>query len=129
VVGVVPHERREIEGGGQSGLTVLEQELESGVGVPCAAEPGELAHRPELPAVAGGMDAAGERVDAGHAQLLRGVCGDVERGIERLDFPAGIHEGRGTLLSAGEPFAPFRDLGAKPLQLGLLGGAFGEFAS
>ncbi len=71
MVGVVAHQRREVERGGEPRLTVLEQELEPRVRVARAAESGELAHRPQLAAVAGGMNAARERIGAGNAEAVR----------------------------------------------------------
>ena len=71
MIGVVAHQRRKIERGGESRLAVLEQELEALVGVARAPKAGELAHRPELAAISRGMDATRVRVDAGNAQLFR----------------------------------------------------------
>jgi hypothetical protein len=62
VIGVVAHERREIERRGEPGLPMLEQELEARVGVCRAAEPGELPHGPQLPAIPRGVNAARERI-------------------------------------------------------------------
>ena len=65
----------------------VEQVAEALVGLLDGAEAGELAHRPEPPAVHRRVDAAGERVLAGVAELLgsgskpaRSSCG-----VERLD--------------------------------------------
>ena len=69
MVGVVAHQRREVEGDGESGLPVREQELVALVRLARAAEAGELAHRPELAAIAGGMDAARVRIRARHAEV------------------------------------------------------------
>src|SRR6185437_7368085 len=52
------------------------------------AEPGELAHRPRLAAVHGLVDAAGERVAAGVAQVAVVVEVDVARPVERLEGDA-----------------------------------------
>ena len=89
MVGVVAHQRREVERHRQPGLAVLEQELEARVGLLGAAEAGELAHRPQLAAVAGGMDAARERI---RRRARRGRCSpvavDVERRVQRRHLRA-----------------------------------------
>ena len=56
-----PIERRHVEGDRESHLALLEQEPVALVGVLRAAEAGELAHRPDLVAVHGPVDAAGVR--------------------------------------------------------------------
>src|SRR5467141_3037961 len=69
MVGVVAHQRREVEGDRQTGLTVLEQELVPLVGIGRAAEAGELPHRPELAAIHRRMNAAREGILAGAPEL------------------------------------------------------------
>ena len=61
VVGVVAVEGRHVVGDGQAGLAGVEERPEAGVGVLGGAEAGEHPHRPGPAAIAGGMDAAGER--------------------------------------------------------------------
>ena len=61
-VGVVAHEGGHVEGGGETHAAVAEDLLEAGVGVLGRAEAGEHPHRPETRAVAGGVQASGERV-------------------------------------------------------------------
>ena len=86
VVAVEAHERRQVEGGAQPGLPLVEQELEALVGLPRRAEAGELPHGPEPAAVHGGVDAARERVLAGIAEVGFGVeAGEAVRRVERLD--------------------------------------------
>ncbi len=46
VVAVQPHEGGQVEGRAQTGLALLEQEAEPGVGLAGRAEPGELPHGP-----------------------------------------------------------------------------------
>ena len=74
MVGVVAHQGWEIEGDRKTGLAMLEQELVAPVGIGRAAEPGELAHRPQPALVHRGMNAARERILTGPTELL----GDVE---------------------------------------------------
>src|SRR4030065_65571 len=50
-VGVESVEGGQVEGDGETGLAVLQQVLEAGVGLLGAAETGEHAHRPLSPAV------------------------------------------------------------------------------
>ena len=59
MIGVVAHQRGEIEGGGESGLALREKIAEAGVGVFGGAETGELTHGPQAAAVHGGVNAAG----------------------------------------------------------------------
>ena len=51
VVGVVAHQRGHVERGREPGLAVVEQVVEALVGLLAGAEAGELAHRPQPPAV------------------------------------------------------------------------------
>ena len=59
VVGVVAHQRRQIERGGEAGLALCEQIAKALVGVFGGAEAGELAHGPEAAAIHRGVNAAG----------------------------------------------------------------------
>ena len=61
-VGVVAHQRRHVERRREPRLPVIEQVAEALVGLLGRPEPGELAHRPQAPAVHGRVDPAGERV-------------------------------------------------------------------
>ena len=86
VVGVVADLRRQVEGDGEAGLALREQELEALVGLLGGAEAGVLAHGPEAAAVHGRLDAAREGVLAGVAEVAVVVeVGDVERRVEALD--------------------------------------------
>ena len=58
MVGVVAHQRRQVEGRRKPGLPVFEQVFEAPVGVERRAVAGELPHRPGLRPIAGRMDAA-----------------------------------------------------------------------
>ena len=68
VVGVVAHQRGHVERGREAGLPVVEQVVEALVGLLAGAEAGELAHRPQPPAVHRGVDAARVGVGAGAAR-------------------------------------------------------------
>ena len=70
IVGVVADLGREVEGDGEAGRAALEQVAVAPVGLGRGAEPRVLAHRPELAAVAAGVEAAGERVLARFLPLL-----------------------------------------------------------
>ncbi len=72
-IGVDPHLRGEIEGHGDPRLAGLEQQAEAGVGLGGGAEAGVLAHGPEAAAIHVGLDAAGERKDAGVTEVARVV--------------------------------------------------------
>ena len=68
-VRIEPHERRHVEGDRQPGLSLVEEEPVALVRVPRAPEAGELAHRPDLVAVHGPVDAAGVREGSRLAQV------------------------------------------------------------
>ena len=82
VVGVVAHQRREVERDRQARLPVIEQELEALVGLRRGAEAGELAHGPQTTAVHGRMNAARERELSGPAQVLVEVNLRVRRAVD-----------------------------------------------
>ena len=87
VAGVVAELGRQVERDRQRGLALAEQEPEAGVGVLGGAEPGELAHGPQLVPVHGRVRPAGERRLAGRAQRGgRGSSGGPYRG----DRDAGV---------------------------------------
>ena len=69
-VGVVAHQRGQVEGDAQAGLPLVEQILEAAVGLLGGAEAGEHAHRPQLAAVQRGMDAARVGILAGQAEVV-----------------------------------------------------------
>ena len=87
VVGVVADLRGEVEGDGEAGLTVLQQIAIALVGLFGAGEAGILAHGPEAGAIHGGLDAAGEGVFAGEAELVHvvGVFVFGERQARKLE--------------------------------------------
>src|SRR5262249_25476102 len=90
VVGVVAVEGRQVEGGREAGLAVLEEIVEPRVRLLRRAVAGELTHRPELPSIPGRMDAAGERVLARPAEVAIEIeTGPAVRAGERLDRRAG----------------------------------------
>ncbi len=62
VVGVVTHQGRHVEGGGESVLSLAQQIVEPRVGVLGQAEARELAHRPEPPAIHRTVNAARVRI-------------------------------------------------------------------
>src|SRR5439155_8539007 len=85
MVGVVAHQRREVERHRQTGLAMLEQELVALVGIRRAAEARELPHRPELAAVHRGMNPARERVFTGAPELVLGIeAREIGGGVDRL---------------------------------------------
>ena len=73
IVGVIADLGGEIEGDGEAGGAVREEEVVAAVGLLGVAEAGVLAHRPEAAAVHGGLDAAGEGVLAGVVEVAVGV--------------------------------------------------------
>ncbi len=93
VVGVVAHQRRHVEGRREARLPVLEEVAEALVRLLGGAEAGELAHRPELPAVHRRVDAARERIDARVAEVAVVVDVDVLGRVERLVREAGDRRG------------------------------------
>ncbi len=93
VVGVVAHQRRHVEGRREARLPVVEQVAEALVRLLGGAEAGELAHRPELPAVHRRVDAARERIDARVAEVAVVVDLDVLGRVERLVRKAGDRRG------------------------------------
>ncbi len=83
VVGVAPHQRRQVEGDAQARAAGRQQPPVSLVGLLRRPEPGKLPHRPELAAIAGRVDAARIRKLPGIAQIARVVEGvDALRGVE-----------------------------------------------
>ncbi len=82
-IGVVAVKGGEIEGYRETGLTVLQQVLVTGVGLFGCAKAGEHAHGPQAATVHGRVDAPGERILAGKAQVALIVeIGDVGRGVK-----------------------------------------------
>ena len=71
IIGVVADLRRQVEGDGESGLALLEQEAIPLVGFRGRAEPRVLAHRPEPAAVHVLVDAAREGERTGQLLVLR----------------------------------------------------------
>ena len=83
MVGVASHQRRQIEGDAQARAAGRQQPTISLVGLLRRPEPGKLPHRPELPAIAGRVDAARIRKFPGVAQIARVVeRRDALRGVE-----------------------------------------------
>ena len=124
MIGVVAHQRGEVERHGQSGLAPLQQELVAPVGVFRGPEPGELPHRPEAPAIHVGMDTARERVFTwqrlGRARI--------ERGIGRFKDAAG-NGGKVGVAPGGQrrhPGLPGLDLLTQPVDLRFAGGELFE---
>ena len=86
VVGVEAHQARHVEGGREARLAVVEQVAEARVCLLDRAEAGELAHRPQAPAVHRLVHAARVRELAGLAEVALGIpAPQVLLGIERLD--------------------------------------------
>ena len=104
VVAVEAHQRRQVEGGRQPGLPLLQQELEALVRLSGSAEPGKLPHRPQPPAIHARVDAALKRVLPRFFVAIRLVAARLAgvrlfwaagtfRLVERRDRPA-AHRGR-----------------------------------
>ena len=88
MVRVITHQGRHIERRRETCLSLLQQELESCVGVFGPAEAREHAHRPQPPAVHRRVHAAGERVLPGLAEAVFVASRDVVGRIERLEGDA-----------------------------------------
>ncbi len=86
MIGVVAHERGQIEGDGEAGLALREQITKALIGVFGGAEAGELAHGPEAAAIHGGMNAAGVRRLARVAEIFLGrPIREIGGSVEALD--------------------------------------------
>ena len=94
VVGVVAVQRRHVVGDREAGLAGVEELAEPGVRVLGRPEAGEHAHRPRARAVAGGVDAAGERRLAGEAHVPDGVHVRVPAGAVAQRVPVVVDGGR-----------------------------------
>ena len=87
VIGVAAHLGRQVERDRQALAALGEQVLVAPVGLGGGAEAGVLPHRPQLAAVHGLLDAAGERELSGRARRRRRrVAGDVSA----LDLDVGV---------------------------------------
>src|SRR5439155_6314799 len=73
VIGIVAHQRGQVEGGGKAGLALREEIAEALVSVYSSAESRELAHGPEAAAVHRGMNAAGIWRLAREAEIAVGI--------------------------------------------------------
>ena len=87
VIGVVAHQRGQIEGDGESAAAVFEKIFVALVGFFGRGEAGEHAHRPQLAAVAGRVNAARVGRLAGIAEVLIvvPVGGKIGLGVEAAD--------------------------------------------
>ena len=92
IVGVEAELSREIEGHRQAGRAVGEQVAVALVRLPGARVAGVLAHRPQLPPVHVGVDAAGVGVIPGLAEASRQVLGQVLLGVLPVDLDPGVGE-------------------------------------
>ncbi len=103
MVGVVAHQGRKIESGGEAGLSLGEEITESLVGVFGGAESRELAHGPKTPAVHRGMDAARIRRLTGKTEVtFRIPVWQISLGIKPANRVPG--DGREFRLSFGTFF-------------------------
>ena len=57
MIGVVAHQGGQVEGGGETGLTLREEIAETLIGVLGGSEAGELTHGPEAPSMHRGVNA------------------------------------------------------------------------
>ena len=117
VIGIVSHQRWEIERRGQSRLAVREEELESLVRIAGAAESGELPHGPQPATISGRMNASCIRIRAGHAEVRCCLRWHVERRVQWLDFARRVHEANLAELTLGVPATPLGDFAAQSFQL------------
>ncbi len=90
MVGVVAHERGEIEGYGQARLSLCEEVAEAAIGVFGGAEAGELSHGPEARAIHRRVNAARVgRLAWGAEIALRVPIGHIGLRVENADGMAG----------------------------------------
>jgi hypothetical protein len=96
VIGIAAHQRRQIECDAEASAARLEQATVAFVGLFRRPEPGKLPHRPELAAIAGGVNAA--------CVWELSWIGNVTRVLDRrdavgsvpsLDGPLRVRAGRG----------------------------------
>ena len=101
VIRVATHQRRQVEGDAETGAAGREQPTIALVGLLWRPEAGKLPHRPELAAVASGMNAARVREiprgrpDRGRSRAIRCSAGCKERRGARIDYIVGV-SGRGS---------------------------------
>src|SRR5256885_15604436 len=93
MVGGGPHLRGEAGGHRKAALPLLEQELVPLIGVFRRPEAGELPHRPQPPAIHGGVNPADERVLARRAELTGVIeaC-EISGGVQQLSLDV-VHWG------------------------------------
>ena len=108
VVGVVSHQGRHVEIGGQSRLALLDQILEPLVGIGAGPEARDLAHGPPSAPIHGGIGTPGEGIPAGQTDVLQGDILNVQRRIDPLDRKAA---------QGGELLLPLRLAGQKARNL------------
>src|SRR5450759_841555 len=120
MIGVVTHQGREIERHGKAGLPLREQELVPLVRIARTPEAGELPHRPQSAAIAGGVNASRVRVETGHSQRLGARLSRVKRRVDRLDFLLRVGERDVAKLSLLVFLPPLGDFLAEQAQLGAL---------
>ena len=83
MVGVVAHQRGQIEGHGKPGLPLREQIAKAAIGILGRAEARELAHGPQPAAIHRGVNAARVRRLAGIAEIALGIpIREVGLGVE-----------------------------------------------
>src|SRR5258708_24498279 len=116
VIRVVAHQRRKVERDGEARCSVREEELVALVRLARGPEAGELAHRPQLSAVAGRVNAAGEGELAGDAECLRAFGRNVELRVEGLDFAGRVGEGNVAKLALLVLSAPGGNFGAQAFE-------------
>jgi len=115
---------REIEGDGQTGLTLLEKIAEAAICVLGRGEARVLAHRPKAAAIHSRLDAPRVRVFARAAKVAAFIeSGGVGRGVQILDFDARCRQeaflpfgraGQRLRPSCGAPAIPLR-IGHRPI--------------
>ena len=90
IVGIAPHQRRQVEGDAETGAARRQQLLVARVGLLRRPVAGELPHRPQAAAVAVAVNAARVRKGAGVGEIARVVDGrDAVRRVQLVDRSAG----------------------------------------
>ncbi len=117
MIGVVSHQCREVECHRQASLAMREQELVALICVAGTPEPSELAHRPELAAIASRMNSPGVRENAWSTEVERISMRDIERRVKRRHVACRIGERDVSLRRRFVLALPLSDLGTQPVLL------------
>ena len=99
MVGIAPHQGRQVEGDTETGAPGRQQFLVTPVGVRRRSESGKLPHGPEFAAVPVGVDAPCERERPRRRRRLHPV--EIARGVQRLDLAPGYRRVTGFGVGGG----------------------------